>query len=303
MANTIELAKIYLPLLDEVYQNAAVTSILDVNNAMVRDTGMANSVLIPKMLLQGLGDYDKAAGFVKGDVTLSWETHTFTQDRGRTFQVDAVDNEETLQVAFGSLAAEFIRTKVVPEVDAYRFATYADKAGTVEDADLTDSTTLAAIDTAIMTMDEAEVPAEGRILFITPTVYNLLKSSDAISRRFDVQTGNGNVDRRIELFDGMQVRKVPQTRFYSAITLLDGSTTGQEDGGYSKASAGLNLNFMLIHPSAVVQITKTAMPRIFDPMTNQSANAWKFDYRLYHDTFVPDNKVNGIYAHTVAAGA
>ena len=33
------------------------------------------------------------------------------------------------------------------------------------------------------------------------------------------------------------------------------------------------------------------------PDENQKADAWKFDYRLYHDLFVYENKVKGIYLH------
>ncbi len=70
--------------------------------------------VIPKMSMDGLGDYSRSGGFVGGDADLTWQTHTFSQDRGRAFQVDNMDNEETAGVAFGKLAGEFIRTKVSP---------------------------------------------------------------------------------------------------------------------------------------------------------------------------------------------
>jgi len=302
MSNVIALAKEYQPLLDEIYKFGSLTSGLDTPAALIKSTPVPNAVLVPKMVLQGLGDYDRNGGFTAGDVTLSWETHTFTQDRGRTFNVDAYDDEETLKVAFGMLAGEFIRTKVIPEVDAYRLSVYASKAGTAATpATLDAAGVVAAIDAGILALDDSEVGAEGRQFYCTPEVYQLMKQNTTLQKRFDVQSGNGTVDRRIELFDGMPVKKVPQTRMYKGITMYDGSTTGQEAGGYIKTvSTGKDINFMIIHPSAVVQLTKTALPRIFDPMTNQQANAWKFDYRLYHDAFVPDNKVKGIYLHNKA---
>lgn len=302
MSNVIALAQEYQPLLDEIYKLGSLTAGLDTPAKLIKSTPVPNAVLVPKMVLQGLGDYDRNTGFTAGDVTLSWETHTFTQDRGRTFHVDAYDDEETLKVAFGMLAGEFIRTKVIPEVDAYRLSVYASKAGTAATpATLDAAGILAAIDAGTLALDEAEVGAEGRQFYCTPEVYQLMKQNTTLQKRFDVQSGNGTVDRRIELFDGMPVKKVPQTRMYKGITMYDGSTAGQEAGGYIKTAAtGKDINFMIIHPSAVVQLTKTALPRIFDPMTNQQANAWKFDYRLYHDAFVPDNKVKGIYLHNKA---
>ena len=129
MANSITLFKKYIDLLDEVYQNASVTSALDGDMTLVQMGANTNEIVIPKISMDGLADYDRNGGYVHGDVTLTNETVKFNYDRGRKFTVDAMDNEETAGLAFGKLAAEFIRTKVVPELDAFRFATYAGAAG------------------------------------------------------------------------------------------------------------------------------------------------------------------------------
>lgn len=302
MGNTIGLAKKYLPILDEVYKVASKTSLLDAPANLVREGMTANSILIPKVALQGLGDYDTANGFVSGDVTFAWETHTFSQDRGRTFSIDAVENMETIDAAFASVTGQFIRTQVAPEVDAYRFATLAASAGNEADADLTASTALEAIDTGLETLENAEVSLENVVLYVTPSVKKYLKQSDLISRQFVVNAGSMVLNREVETLDGIPVITVPQSRFYSAITQYDGTTGGQEAGGYVKDAAGFDLNFMLVDTTAVLGVTKVALPRIFTPEENQSAHAWKYDFRLYHDIFVPDNKVNGIYVHTKEQG-
>ena len=54
---------------------------------------------------------------------------------------------------------------------------------------------------------------------------------------------------------------------------------------------------MMIHPTAILQVEKFALPKIFTPDENQSKDAWKFQFRLYHDAFVYENKVKGIYLH------
>ena len=69
MANSITTAKIYLAMLDAVYAASAKTMILD-NNQFVREGAQAGEVRIPKMTIQGLGDYSRTSGFVDGDVTL-----------------------------------------------------------------------------------------------------------------------------------------------------------------------------------------------------------------------------------------
>ena len=99
----------------------------------------------------------------------------------------------------------------------------------------------------------------------------------------------------------VRVIRVPQTRFYTKITQYDGKTSGQEAGGYiGTTSTGYNINFLIVHPSAVLKVMKHVLPRIFAPDVNQSADAWKFDYRVYYDVFAYANKVNGIYLHRAA---
>ena len=299
MANSIELIQKYVPLLDAKYAAESKSSVLDVQSDLIRETANAKSVLIPKMILSGLGDYDRSNGFVKGNVTLEWVTHTFSKDRGRSFQIDAMDNEETAMVAFASLSGEFIRTQVAPELDAYRFSTYSAKAGNSVEEALTKDNIIAAIDTAIGTLDDAEVPEGDRVLFVSVQAYNLMKGTNELVKRFDVQASNGNVDRRIETFDGIQVVKVPSARFKTAYIFRDGKTSGQEEGGFTPDVESEAINFMVISKSAVVQIVKLALPRVFTPEQNQEAHAWKFDYRLYHDAWVLDNKEDGIYVSVV----
>ena len=180
MANNIAKFKKYIDLLDEVYKVNAKTSILDGDNTLVRAGANADEIIIPKMTLDGLADYSRNSGYVNGDVTLTNETVKFNYDRGRAFTVDAMDNEETAGIAFGKLSSEFIRTKVVPEVDAFRLATYAGISGiSSATGTLTSGNdALTALVTAVSKMDDDEVAEDGRVLFITPTLYNLILNVD-----------------------------------------------------------------------------------------------------------------------------
>ena len=125
MSNAISLSKQFLPLLDEVYEAASLTADLDGSPELVQLGASANEMIIPILEMQGLGDYSRNSGYAEGDVTLTHETRRCNFDRGRMFTVDSMDNLETAGIAFGKLANEFIRTKVVPELDAFRFAKYA----------------------------------------------------------------------------------------------------------------------------------------------------------------------------------
>ena len=158
MANTIALFKKYVPLLDEVYKEAALTSDLDSDATLAQAGANANEIIIPKISMDGLGDYDRNSGYTNGDVNLTNETVKFNYERGRMFSVDAMDDEETAGVAYGKLSAEFIRTQVAPEGDAFRFATYAGTEGiSSASGDLADgAAVIAALRAAINKMDEDE---------------------------------------------------------------------------------------------------------------------------------------------------
>lgn len=295
MANSFQLAQTFLPLLDEVYKANSRTAILDSTKVEIVN---GNTIKVFKTDMDGLGNYNRNTGFVDGSVTGTWETLTLGKDRGRSFTVDRMDNEETIGMAFGTLASEFIRTKVTPEIDAYTFAKIAGTTGidTATAADIAIGTTdvPGLIDEAERSMNENEVPVDGRILFISESAYAGLRSKVTRS----VTNGEGDINKEIESYDGMRIIRVPQSRFYTAITLKDGSTSGQTAGGYTgTATTGYKINFMIIHPSAITKVVKHVLPRIFSPDENQKADAWKFDYRVYHDTFVYDNKVKGIYLH------
>lgn len=285
--NTIALIKQFIPVLDEVYKLASLTSDLDGASELVRQGANANELIIPKLSMQGLGAYSRNEGYVNGDVTLTNETVACNFDRGRMFNVDTMDNLETAGIAFGRLAGEFIRTKVVPELDAFRFASYAGTEGISKvGAGATLSTGAAvveAIRAAINKMDEDEVPQEMRNLYITPTLLGLVEDMDTTKSR--------------EMLKGFaSIKKVPQTRFYTAIEQLSGKS-GEEAGGFRKAADGKDINFMIVHKPAVIQFSKHVAPKIITPEQNQNADGYKFGYRHVSIADVYENKAAGIYLH------
>ncbi|MEG0270273.1 MAG: hypothetical protein RR653_14065 [Clostridia bacterium] len=293
MANTIAQFKKYVPLLDEVFQNASLTSVLESDPGMVQQGTNVHEIIIPKMSMDGLGNYDHAAGYAMGGVNLTTETKVFNYERGRMFTVDSVENEESAGLAFGKLAGEFERTKVCPEADAVRLAALAAKAPTANravQATFADGKAVhTALNNAMTQMDEKEVGQEGRYLFVTPTIFAMLNNMDSYQSK-----------AVLSLFAG--VVKVPQTRFYSAVTLLTGADDAtNRAGGYAKATGAVNLNFLIVYKPAVLQFTKHVAPKVITPEQNQSADAWKFGYRVYGLNDVYENKVNGLYVSSAAA--
>ena len=284
MSNTINKFAKYINLLDEVYQEASLTAVLDGDAALCSVGANANELIIPKMEMDGLADYDRNGGYVDGAVTLTSETVKFNYDRGRAFSVDAMDNEDTAGVAFGRLSSEFIRTKTVPEMDAFRFAEYASKAGKSLSKTFTNGEdVLSALKTATSALDDAEVPFEDRYLFLSPSTYGYIQ---------DLEEG-----KTVPVLNRFaQVIMVPQSRFWSSIDLKDGSSENETAGGYAASAAAKELNFLIIHKAAVIQYPKHTVNKVIAPQDNQQADAWKFYFRAYGLADVYENKVQGIYA-------
>lgn len=285
MANTIALAKNYTSILDEVYQNASVTADLTSDSTMVRAGANANEIVYPQISVTGLGDYSRNSGYTNGSVNLEWKTATFNYDRGTKISVDVMDNEESRDIAFTMAGSELMRTKVAPEADAFTFATLAGIAGISKATPATyaDATEfLQALIVAKNKMDEDEVPEEGRILYATPTLLNGVMALDTTKSR--------------EILNSFSVKKrVPQSRFYTAIDLLDGKTAGEEAGHYKKAETGKDINFMIVHKPAVIKYDKHVAQDIIPASANPDSDSDIVKYRKYGIVDVYQNKVAGIY--------
>ena len=309
MPNVIELVNKYLPILDEQYKLESRSAILDTAPEFVQQTREAKKVKIAKINVDGLADYSRSGGFVTGDMDLTWEEHEFRIDRGRAIQVDALDNIETFGLAWGRIAGEFQRLQVIPEMDAYRFAEYYRRAGIKKTIALTSDNILSTIDDIVAEQDDKEVPEEGKIIFCNPTTYKLLINDTTITKWLSVDdTMTKALNKKIYSYNNMPIIKVPSNRFYTEIALRTGGS-GQESGGYAPASGAGAISLMIISRAAVIQISKRVISRFWAPTraemdanradgVNPSADAWKFDFRAYHDAWVLDNKLAGIAAVT-----
>lgn len=223
----INLAKNYVPLLDEVFQAASVTADLSGDIAMTREGQNANEIVYPVMEASGLGDYSRTEGYPDGSVNVSWKTAVFNYDRGVRFMVDAMDNQETFDIAFGGMAAQFERTRVAPEADAFCFSTLNNKNGILKHDAANISTAanfLTALTDAANALDEEEVPEMERYLYATPALLNSLDTLDTYKSQ-----------KILERFAA--VKRVPKSRFITSVDLL----SGRADDSYAVVAYNIAL--------------------------------------------------------------
>ena len=289
MPNAIELFKVYIDQLDDVYATGSLTATLDGANELVRQGANAGEFLVPKMDMDGLADYKRnAGGYAQGSVTLEYETRKANYDRARRFDINDMDNTETVGIAFGQLAAQFNRAKVAPEIDAFRFASYAAKGTKVTGALASGADWIAALSAGTTAMDNADVSTDDRVLFINPTGLAAINDMDTTKSR--------NAMTRFS-----EIVMVPAPRFWSVIDLLDGRTSGQTAGGFkADAESGKAIDFQIIAKSATMQFMKNLVTKVISPADNQEDDAWRFFYHAYGICDVYDNKKAGIYTHTAA---
>lgn len=285
MPNTIELAKSYVPLLDEVYQKESVTSDLTGDPTMAKAGANAKEIVYPQIAVTGLGDYDRNSGYTQGTVDLKWVSTEYNYDRGAKLSVDAMDNAETYNLAFGMAGAELMRTKVAPEADAFTFATLAGVDGISKGEAKTIATAEEFLEELLLAknkMDNDEVPGENRILYAIPALLNSILMLDSYKSK--------------EILASFTVKKpVPQNRFYTAINLLDGKSAGEEAGHYQKADTAKEINFMIIHKPAIIKHDKHVVSNVIPASANPDADADIVKYRKYGLVDVYKNKLAGIY--------
>lgn len=300
--NTLATATLFQNTLDKVAIQDAVTGWMDANAGQVIYNGGAE-VKIPKMSVQGLGDYDRDNGYAQGGVTLDYETRKMTQDRGRKFQLDPMDiNENNFVTTAASVMGEFQRVYVVPEIDAYRISKIATetiaakKAGMVSYGYAPGATGTSALRKVKEGIKAVRESGYNDPLVIHATPDFIMELELELSNKISVVTfSKGGIDTAVPAIDGVPIISTPSNRMYTAITLYDGISSGQEGGGYTKGTSALDINFMVLPRKTPIAVTKQDIMRIFDPTVNQKLNAWQMDYRRFHDIWVLDNKLNSIY--------
>lgn len=292
--NSLSFATKFAGELDKVLiQKAGVGFFAD--NAMKAQFIGAKTVKIPRLSTDGLGDYDRDGGFVTGAIEIAHDTFELSQDRARSFTLDREDCDETgVAELAGSIMGEFVRTKVVPEVDAYTISKLYGVANT-ESQTIEYTTAYETFEKLLAAIQDKIGMDEELVCFVNTATWQELKTDDAVTKMIDV--GNfkkGGVDLSVKTLDGVTILPMPSARMNTAISLNDGTTTNQKAGGYVPGGTGVKMLMLPKRGASLVEKSKKV--RTFTPDENQSKDGYKFDYRLYYDVFVKNSMKGAVYA-------
>lgn len=299
-ANVLSYAEIFQAGLDLQFMQESTTAWMEANASQVRYNG-GNKIQIPKVSVEGLGNYSRNSGFPDGAATISWEERILTQDRGKEFNLDSQDYDETNFVAgAGTLMGEFQRTKVVPEVDAYRYsqifqlANQQLKTGAYTPAVATVYSQIKADVSAIQDVIGENEPL---VIAISHAAALILDKSTEIEKHIRIdEFQNGMLKTKTKYLDDIPMFRVPSARLKSAFTF---SATN----GFVASATAMNINWIIAARSAIIAVVKTDKVRVFAPDQNQAMDAWKIQYRKYHDLWIKDNAFDAIYVSYTAINA
>lgn len=281
-----------VPRLYQQYYQGAFTSFME-NNAIGVEYHGGKYVTMSEMSVDGLGNYDRNLGFVRGNITGSKKQYEMTMDRGREFLIDVADNDETgFLVNAGSVMSVFQNEHVIPEIDAYRIS----KIFSIVSANASANIITDAIDPNVITYTLADDIAalRDRVGNVPLVIMMSGLTQKYFGREFShgldyVNFARGSLNTKVKALDGDPFMIIPSSRMKSAYTFYDGLTAGQEAGGFVAASSAKNIKWIIMPSTAAIAVAKIDKSRVFDPNTYQGAHAWKVDYRLFHDLWMTPN--------------
>lgn len=317
--NSIELVTKYSPIIDEYFVTGSKTIVLEADpkylNLNFKEAGY---VKIAERLLDGQSDYYKhnegtgdaqhrafngsadgtRDGFGRAGATVRWKIYELKYLRGTRLEVDAISNEQAAGVVMAGLISDFIKYKVIPEVDEIRFSKMADAASAslgnmiVESGAIAANTILSKFHTGFEWLTEHEVPAEAQLIFVSPVTMTLIRNTSELSRYItqgEFRAPNG-ITFQVEKYFGRPIIEVPSSRFFTNVYV-------DPNNGYRPSSDSKLINFIICNAKAVLPIRKLEVVQEYGPEQAGLTGFYGYihQFLMFHDCIIPDNKVTGVY--------
>lgn len=287
--NSIETATNYSNELDKLFAQKSATGFFADNGFGNKFVG-AKTVIIPDINFQGLADYDRDTGFTRGAITVSNASYTMKMDRARSLQIDREDMDETgIASLAGQILGEYVRTKVVPECDAYVLSKLAGLAATRANTVSGDiNKPYEALCTLIGEVRSQVGFDEELVAFIDSRLYAQLQNSNEIARQIIVSDfKQGEVNLTVKSINGVALIPVVAERMKTAYNFMS--------GGFKPMENAKEIYMLVCPKKGAHLVKKTEKMRIFTPEQNLDADAYKFDYRIYYDVFVRKSGLDAIW--------
>ncbi len=292
--NSIAAAEMYSGELDRVFEAKSATAFFADNALRTKFVG-AKTVIIPEVDFDGLTDYNRADGFTNGAVSVTGTSYTMTMDRARSLTIDREDMDECgIANLAGKVLGEYVRTKVIPECDAYvlsKLGALASEKGNTVEGDLAKP-----YETFLSLVNNVQTVAgydEELVCFVDSAAYAAFMASNELTRMMTVsEFKQGEVNLNVKSINGVAIIPVQSERMKTA---YDFATDGV--GGFAPAEDAESIHMLVLPKSAAHLVKKTEKIRVFTPEQNTAADAYKFDYRIYYDLFVKTSAADSVWGY------
>lgn len=254
----------------------------------------AQTIKLPRITVSGYKDHNRnSLNFNSGTVSNDWEPKKLEHDRDIEIPIDPMDIDESNLVAeVANIQNTFEDEQAIPEKDSYRYSKlytetkdYESAGAVLDNTALTKANILEWFDEQMAIMDDASVPQEGRVMYLTAAINKLLKEAEGITRTISVGAA-GVINRNVHSIDDVSKTVVPSARLKTAYDFTDGCVP---------AAAAKQISLILVHPSCVISRDKYAYMKLFTPGTDsRTADKYIYQNRYYTDTFLIERKAPGI---------
>lgn len=257
----------------------------------------AKTVKIPNLSTGGRVDGSRSSiGAFTRDFDNDWETKTLEHHRKWDTLVHPRDINETNQAAsIQNITKTMNETQKFPEMDAYLVSKVyslrnAQEAfDTIANGSLSKDNVLSKFDDMMTEMDEANVPAQGRILYVDTYTKKLINAATDLA--FRRTTGTKNIDRSVSRIDEVQIISVPSNLMKTQYDFTK---------GWSVKSGALQIKMFLVHPSAILPVVNYDFAQL-QPPSALSQGKYVYYEESFEDVFILNKRVKGIQMLVEAA--
>lgn len=247
----------------------------------------SKTIQIPSISVGGRtnGDRDNIGGFTR-NFNNSWETKTLKNHRTWETLVHPKDIQETNQVvSIANITRVMNEEEKFPEMDAYIFSTIFNlrndlEAITALEEDLTVVNILDKFDDMMDKMDEARVPAAGRVLYCDTFTKTLITKAISIVR----SNGDKKLVRDVERLEDVEIVSVPTDLFYTEYTF---------DNGFEKVEEAKSIKMLLLHPSAILPVVSYEFAQLQAPSA-MSKGKYVYFEESFEDVFLLNKRKDAI---------
>lgn len=246
----------------------------------------AKTIEIPSITTTGRVDGDRdAIETAKRNYDNAWEMKTLKHHRKWSTLVHPMDIDETnMAASISNITQVYNEEQKFPEMDAYTiseiYGLWTDAGMKADTTVLTKNSVLTVFDKMMEAMDEARVPAKGRILYVTPAVKTMIKNATERT----IANGDGKLDRSVADIDSVEIVAVPKDLMKTKYDFTEGWKVGED---------AKQINMMLVHPSAVITPEKYTFARLDAPSAG-SEGKYVYYEESYDGVFILNKRTGGI---------